>query len=113
MFLTLFIFLICSYFFLKKHYKNGRFISSISGKKNVLLVLGSGGHTQEMIFMSQRMDFKKISRLYLVCSPCDKFSFDKFISHIALENLGIKKIPQIIKIQIPRTNRPEGNSYSN
>ena len=108
MFLTFYIFLTTSYFILHKLYKISSKKSKLTGKKKLLVILGSGGHTQEMILMTQKLNFNKISHLYLVSSPCDKYSENKFIAHMTLYNINFQKIKSIIKIKIPRTNNPMG-----
>lgn len=104
----MFIFLITTYFILKKLYKKAYIQSKISQKQRLLIILGSGGHTQEMILMSRKLQFEKISHLYIVSSPCDRFSHEKYINQTSIENQELKKIKYLQKILIPRTNCPEG-----
>jgi len=47
-------------------------------KKSILIVFGSGGHTGEMLKLLSDFDFKKYSKVYLVCASTDNHSRTKF-----------------------------------
>lgn len=108
MLLTFIIFLTICYTFLSKQYKKAKARSRLTGKKRLLIILGSGGHTQEMILMAQKMDFKKVSHLYLVSSPCDPHSEQKFLALMSLQNASFAHVGSVVRLRIPRTNRPMG-----
>ena len=112
MFLTFYIFLTTTYLILFKLFKNAIEESRYSGKKRLMIILGSGGHTQEMILMTQKLNYNDYSYLYLVSSPCDKYSVNKFIAHMRIYNPQFKRFKSIIEVQIPRTNNPMGRSLA-
>ncbi len=57
-------------------------------KKSIMIILGSGGHTGEILLMIQKLDFNKFSACYFVSSHNDKNSENK-----AKESIQIKNFP--------------------
>ena len=55
-------------------------------KKSIMIILGSGGHTGEILLMIQKLDFNKFSSCYFVSSHNDKNSENK-----AKESIQINK----------------------
>lgn len=74
------------------------------------IILGSGGHTQEMLLMMRKFDFSQVDRLILISSFCDKISEKKFVNWMRKVNKSFENVNEIISLKIPRTNRPKGFS---
>ena len=55
-------------------------------KKSIMIILGSGGHTGEILLMIQKLDFNKFSSCFFLSSHNDKNSDNK-----AKESIQIKK----------------------
>lgn len=55
-----------------------RFVYKPNKSKKVLVVLGSGGHTSEMLTYMKRFDFDSVDSVDFVCSNDDKMSVEKF-----------------------------------
>ena len=45
--------------------------------KSIMVILGSGGHTGEILIMISKLDFKLFTDCYFVCAHNDNNSFDK------------------------------------
>lgn len=45
--------------------------------QNLMIILGKGGHTAEMLYMCQRYDFKRFKKLYVVVGEDDDLSKNK------------------------------------
>ena len=58
---------------------------------NLMLTIGKGGHTAEMLYMSQRYDFKKFNKVYLIIGDDDDLSKDKAIHFWKENKCGIKR----------------------
>lgn len=107
--ITLTGFLLFIYFLLKKKHNN--FHQRRNSKhKTVMIVLGSGGHTQEMILSLSKFNFKLVKSLKIIESPCDKISYLKFDKKMKEKNELYRSITDKQVIKIPRTNTPFGNS---
>ena len=52
---------------------------------NLMLTIGKGGHTAEMLYMSQRYNFKKFKKVYLIIGDDDDLSIKK-ATHFWREN---------------------------
>jgi beta-1,4-N-acetylglucosaminyltransferase len=50
--------------------------------REILIVLGSGGHTSEMLYMMENMDFDNFNKIILVKSNEDKLSYAKAIQFL-------------------------------
>ena len=57
-----------------------------NSKKSIMIILGSGGHTGEILLMLKKLDYNKFSDCYLVSSHNDKNSENK-----AKESIEISK----------------------
>ena len=55
-------------------------------KKSIMIILGSGGHTGEILLMIQKLDFNKFSACYFVSSHNDKNSENKAKESIQINN---------------------------
>ena len=74
--------------------------------KSIMIVLGSGGHTTEIITMLKKLDFNKFVRIYFVHSHNDSNSVKKL-----RENIEIDKIKDKIEIMSLYRSRQVGQSY--
>lgn len=74
-----------------------------SDSKNLLFVLGSGGHTGEMLYMMEKMDFTRYGRIYIVYSKTDPLSITKLTNFLKERNKTFN-LNQMVFIAIPRTN---------
>jgi len=74
-----------------------------SDTKNLLFVLGSGGHTGEMLYMMEKMNFTLYGRIYIVYSMTDSLSISKLQNFLA-ERSKTFNPSQMVYIAIPRTN---------
>ena len=54
-------------------------------KKSIMIILGSGGHTGEILLMIQKLDFNKFSSCYFVSSHNDKNSENKAKESIQID----------------------------
>ncbi len=75
--------------------------------KSIMVILGSGGHTGEILIMISKLDFNKFTDCYFICAHNDTNSFDK-----AKETIQAEKFPKtqfhFIKI---RRSRNVGQSF--
>jgi beta-1,4-N-acetylglucosaminyltransferase len=53
--------------------------------KSIMIVLGSGGHTGELLIMIKKLDLNKFSKIYLVYSHNDTSSANKIKENIDVE----------------------------
>lgn len=74
--------------------------------KSIMIVLGSGGHTSELLIMIKRLDLNKFSRIFFVYSHNDSSSGNKIKENIDLDKYKDK----IQTIQIYRS-RNVGQSF--
>ena len=60
------------------------FINSIRARKrdSLCIVLGSGGHTGEMLYMMLKYDFNRFQKVYCVVGDNDTLSIDKMKNFI-------------------------------
>ena len=58
----------------------------LKGKKSIMIILGSGGHTGEILLMIKKLDFNKFSTCYFVSSHNDKNSENKTKESIDINN---------------------------
>lgn len=56
-----------------------------NSKKSIMIILGSGGHTGEILLMIQKLDFNKFSECYFVSSHNDKNSENKAKESIQID----------------------------
>lgn len=84
--LILLIILISAYYYLKTFKK--------THKTKILIVLGSGGHTAEMLYMLESLDFKNFSKITFLKSNKDTQSKKKTINFLKekTKNFEISKI---------------------
>ena len=54
-------------------------------KKSIMIILGSGGHTGEILLMIQKLDFNKFSSCFFLSSHNDKNSENKVKESIPIE----------------------------
>jgi len=67
--------------------------SKIIEGKSLMIILGSGGHTGEILIMLKKLELEKFSRIFFVSSHNDKNSENKAKEYLALnekENKNIK-----------------------
>ena len=76
-------------------------------KKSIMIILGSGGHTGEILLMIQKLDFNKFSSCYLVSSHNDKNSENKAKESIPIDKY---KNTKFIFLKIYRS-RNVGQSF--
>ena len=57
--------------------------------KSIMVILGSGGHTGEILIMISKLDFNKFTDCYFICAHNDTNSFDK-----AKETIQAEKFPK-------------------
>ena len=76
-------------------------------KKSIMIILGSGGHTGEILLMIQKLDFNKFSSCYLVSSHNDKNSENKAKESIPIDKF---KNTKFIFLKIYRS-RNVGQSF--
>jgi len=69
----------------------------LNPKKSIMIILGSGGHTGEILLMIKKLDFNKFSSCYFVSSHNDKNSENKTKESIDMNNFKNTKF-QFIKI---------------
>ena len=68
-----------------------------NSKKSIMIILGSGGHTGEMLLMLRKLDYNKFSNCYLVSSHNDKNSETTAKESLQLSKFGNTKF-HFIKI---------------
>ena len=73
--------------------------------KTLMIVLGSGGHTGELLIMLKKLDFSKFSEIYVISSMNDKHSENKF-----REAFNVTKIEKCNFFKIYRS-RNVGQSF--
>ena len=76
-------------------------------KKSIMIILGSGGHTGEILLMIQKLDFNKFSSCYFVSSHNDKNSENKAKESIPIDKY---KNTKFIFLKIYRS-RNVGQSF--
>ena len=76
-------------------------------KKSIMIILGSGGHTGEILLMIQKLDFNKFSSCYFVSSHNDKNSENKAKESIPIDKF---KNTKFIFLKIYRS-RNVGQSF--
>ena len=76
-------------------------------KKSIMIILGSGGHTGEILLMIQKLDFNKFSSCYFVSSHNDKNSENKSKESIPIDKY---KNTKFIFLKIYRS-RNVGQSF--
>ena len=69
-------------------------------KKNLLFILGSGGHTAELLQLFQNFDFKKYKCIYFVRSSADRNSEIRVRRLLQEKNVEMENI---FWIKIPRS----------
>ena len=69
----------------------------LNPKKSIMIILGSGGHTGEILLMIKKLDFNKFSSCFFVLSHNDKNSENKTRESLDLNNYKNTKF-QFIKI---------------
>ncbi len=69
----------------------------INPKKSIMIILGSGGHTGEILLMIKKLDFNKFSDCFFVSSHNDKNSENKTKESIDINNFKNTKF-HFIKI---------------
>ena len=79
----------------------------IKSKKSIMIILGSGGHTGEILLMIQKLDFNKFSSCYFVSSHNDKNSENKAKESIPIDKY---KNTKFIFLKIYRS-RNVGQSF--
>lgn len=82
------------------------FIRKLNRSKTIMIVLGSGGHTGELLIMIKKLDLKKFSKIFFVYSHNDTSSANKIKENI---NVDFYK-DKIETIQIYRS-RNVGQSF--
>ena len=80
---------------------------AFKSKKSIMIILGSGGHTGEILLMIQKLDFNKFSSCYLVSSHNDKNSENKAKESIPIDKY---KNTKFIFLKIYRS-RNVGQSF--
>ena len=80
---------------------------AFKSKKSIMIILGSGGHTGEILLMIQKLDFNKFSSCYLVSSHNDKNSENKAKESIPIDKF---KNTKFIFLKIYRS-RNVGQSF--
>ena len=83
--LIIIILILIYYFFTRYKYTN---------KKEILIVLGSGGHTAEMLYMIENLDFNNFTKIIFLKSNQDKLSKNKTINFLnkKTKNFKLSKI---------------------
>ena len=61
-------------------------IYAFKSKKSIMIILGSGGHTGEILLMIKKLDFNKFSSCYFVSAHNDKNSENKAKETIQIDN---------------------------
>ena len=56
--------------YLRKKYANNDF-------NGIMLVLGKGGHTAEMLYLIKNYEFERFSRIYIMVAENDTLSIEK------------------------------------
>ena len=79
----------------------------LNPKKSIMIILGSGGHTGEILLMLKKLDYNKFSSCYLVSSHNDKNSENKAKESIDMNNF---KNTKFIFLKIYRA-RNVGQSF--
>ena len=69
----------------------------LNPKKSIMIILGSGGHTGEILLMIKKLDFNKFSSCFFVLSHNDKNSENKTRESLDLNNYKNTKF-QLLKI---------------
>lgn len=77
-----------------------------SKSKSLMIVLGSGGHTAEIVTMLKKLDFNKFVKIFFVHSHNDANSVKKLQEHFDLQ-----KYQQQIQILSLYRSRQVGQSY--
>jgi beta-1,4-N-acetylglucosaminyltransferase len=70
----------------------------IFDKKSIMIVLGSGGHTGELLIMLQKLDFSKFSNIFFISSHNDVRSEGKAREVLKIESREDKDKFQFYKI---------------
>lgn len=60
-------------------------------KDSLMLVLGSGGHTGEMLYMMLKYEFKRFKKVYCVIGDNDTLSMGKMKNFMVKNNVGTSK----------------------
>jgi hypothetical protein len=65
-------------------------VNKLRGRKRdaLMVVLGSGGHTGEMLYMMLKYDFKRFKKVYCIVGDNDTLSMGKMKNFIAKNNVG-------------------------
>lgn len=81
--------------------------------KTIAVVLGSGGHTGEMLLMIKKLDFKKFAKVVFICSQGDITSKNKVIDNfkISQENDRYFKDSTVIEFVSIFRSRKVGQSF--
>ncbi len=74
-----------------------------SHSSDLLFVLGSGGHTSEMLYMMQQMDFSLYKKIHVVHASTDLISRPKMMEFLGTNNSGFDPA-KVNFIVIQRTN---------
>ena len=60
-------------------------------KDSIMIVLGSGGHTGEMLYMMLKYNFEKFKKVYCVIGDNDTLSMGKMKNFVVKNNVGVVK----------------------
>jgi hypothetical protein len=60
----------------------------------IMVVLGSGGHTGEMLYMMLKYDFARFKKVYCVVGDNDTLSVGKMKNFIAKNNVGLAHLDE-------------------
>ncbi|EAK90456.1 secreted glycosyltransferase, possible transmembrane domain near C-terminus [Cryptosporidium parvum Iowa II] len=86
--------------------------SNCGEKVKILVVLGSGGHTAELLMLLKDMDLRNKVSLSCVVANTDKFSLEKAINEFS-ENLKVDKdnVRNYVEFYSIKRSREVGQSY--
>lgn len=57
-----------------------------NNEKNIMIILGSGGHTGELLIMLSKLNFTKFKKVFIISSHNDKNSENKFKETFNIKN---------------------------
>ena len=77
-------------------------VKTVSKNKKIVIVLGSGGHSSEMIYLTSQMNLLKYDNLSVFVSNTDKISQPKFLYEMQKNKTFDEK--KVTFYSIPRTN---------
>jgi len=79
--------------------------SKVQGMKSIMVVLGSGGHTAEMLSLVKELDLAMYSPIHLVVAATDSTSIPKL-------NASNPELANASKVHLIRRSREVGQSFS-